>query len=57
MRDKAVESLRTVASSLSDKQMEDHFIPMIKRLATGDLIHWQRGEGGTLTHPCASCSY
>ena len=46
VRDKAVDSLRTVASSLSDRQMEDYFIPMIKRLATGDLIYQQIGWGG-----------
>ena len=35
VRDKAVESLRSVASKLAAKQIEDHFIPMIKRLASG----------------------
>ena len=35
VRDKAVESLRSVASKLAAKQIEDYFIPMIKRLASG----------------------
>ena len=35
VRDKAVESLRAVAEQLSGKQIEEYFIPMIKRLALG----------------------
>ena len=35
VRDKAVESLRSVAEQLSGKQIEEYFIPMIKRLALG----------------------
>jgi serine/threonine-protein phosphatase 2A regulatory subunit A len=36
VRDKAVESLRTVAKQLSAKQIEEYFLPLIKRLATGE---------------------
>ena len=36
MRDKAVESLRAVAEQLSGKQIEEYFLPMIKRLALGN---------------------
>ncbi len=43
VRDKAVESLRAVAEQLSGKQIEDYFLPMIKRLALGNgdmlLVH------------------
>ncbi|CAH8651863.1 unnamed protein product [Schistosoma bovis] len=36
VRDKAVETLRTLAPSFSPKDLETHFLPLIKRLATGD---------------------
>jgi len=36
VRDKAVESLRAVAEHHSQENMEDHFVPMIKRLASGE---------------------
>ena len=35
VREKAVESLRSVASQHQEAQLEEHFIPMIKRLAAG----------------------
>ena len=35
VRDKAVEALRSVAQQLKAAQMEEFFIPMIKRLAGG----------------------
>jgi len=37
VRDKAVESLRAVAEHHSQENMEDHFVPMIKRLASGEI--------------------
>ena len=36
VRDKAVESLRAVASHHSKEHIEEFFVPMIKRLATGE---------------------
>ncbi|KJH48794.1 HEAT repeat protein [Dictyocaulus viviparus] len=36
VRDKAVESLRKIADKHSTPALEDYFIPMLKRLATGD---------------------
>ena len=38
VRDKAVESLRAVASHHSKEHIEEYFVPMIKRLATGEYI-------------------
>ena len=35
MRDKAVESLRKIADKHSTAALEEHFVPMLKRLATG----------------------
>lgn len=37
VRDKAVESLRKLADKLSTPALEEYFIPMLKRLATGML--------------------
>ena len=36
VRDKAVESLRHVAEEHSASDLEAHFVPLVKRLATGD---------------------
>ncbi len=36
VRDKAVESLRAVAEEHSPADLEAHFVPLVKRLATGD---------------------
>merc|ERR1712227_717114 len=36
VRDKAVESLRAVAAEHSTGDLETHFVPLVKRLATGD---------------------
>lgn len=36
VRDKAVESLRTISSQHSVSDLETHFVPLIKRLASGD---------------------
>lgn len=36
VRDKAVESLRSVAEHHSKAHVEEYFVPMIKRLATGE---------------------
>lgn len=36
VRDKAVESLRKIADKHSTAALEEYFIPMLKRLATGD---------------------
>ena len=36
MRDKAVESLRTVAEQHTKEDLESHFVPLVKRLAGGD---------------------
>lgn len=35
VRDKAVESLRKIADKHSSADLEEHFIPMVRRLATG----------------------
>ena len=36
VRDKAVESLRKIAEEHSTGDLETHFVPLVKRLATGD---------------------
>lgn len=36
VRDKAVESLRTIAAQHSSTDLEEQFVPLINRLATGD---------------------
>lgn len=38
VRDKAVESLVSIASFLSDHQMEMYFYPVVQRLAEGDFF-------------------
>ena len=44
MRDKAVESLRNIASSHSSAHLEAHFVPLLKRLSAGE-VRRQRGQG------------
>ena len=39
VRDKAVDSLRSVAEHHSGPHMEEYFVPMIKRLAGGECLH------------------
>ncbi|KHJ97791.1 HEAT repeat protein [Oesophagostomum dentatum] len=53
VRDKAVESLRKLADKLSTPALEEYFIPMLKRLATGllpppyiALLHLQLASSG-----------
>ncbi len=36
VRDKAVDSLRSIADEHSNSDLESHFVPLVKRLATGD---------------------
>lgn len=36
VRDKAVESLRNIASQHSSADLEEHFVPLVQRLASGD---------------------
>lgn len=36
VRDKAVESLRQIAAVHSPQDLEQHFVPLVKRLAIGD---------------------
>lgn len=36
VRDKAVDSLRSVASQHSPQSIEEYFVPMIRRLASGE---------------------
>lgn len=36
VRDKAVESLRNIASQHSPADLEEHFVPLVQRLASGD---------------------
>ena len=38
VRDKAVESLRAVAEHHAKESIEEHFIPMIRRLASGKTL-------------------
>ena len=37
VRDKAVESLRIIAEQHSQADLENHFVPLVKRLANGQL--------------------
>ena len=39
MRDKAVESIRSVSESLPGSDVEKHFVPMINRLASGECYN------------------
>ena len=44
VRDKAVESIRSVSESLPGSDVEKHFVPMINRLASGnhvDLLYFK----------------
>ena len=41
VRDKAVESIRSVAESLPGQDVEKHFVPMINRLASGGGINYK----------------
>lgn len=36
VRDKAVESLRTISAQHSPADLEAHFVPLVTRLASGD---------------------
>ncbi|GCC44804.1 hypothetical protein chiPu_0029093, partial [Chiloscyllium punctatum] len=36
VRDKAVESLRTISKEHSSSDLERYFVPLVKRLASGD---------------------
>ena len=44
MRDKAVDSLRNIAAEHSQSDLENHFVPLVKRLAGGNFYFV------TLTH-------
>ena len=56
VRDKAVESLRKIADKHSVKDLEEHFIPMILRLATGDWFTSRTSACGlfSVAYPRAS---
>ena len=43
VRDKAVESLKVIAKSLSVSDLENHFVPLTKRLA-GKIFFISHGE-------------
>jgi hypothetical protein len=38
VRDKAVESLRTIAVQHSPSDLENHFVPLVKRLSGGECL-------------------
>ena len=38
VRDKAVDSLRIIAAQHSNADLENHFVPLVKRLAGGESI-------------------
>ena len=40
VRDKAQESLRTIAKEHSAADLETHFVPLVKRLAKGNVIYY-----------------
>ncbi|KAI6205334.1 Serine/threonine-protein phosphatase 2A 65 kDa regulatory subunit A alpha isoform [Aphelenchoides besseyi] len=56
VRDKAVESLRKIADKHSQAALEEHFIPMILRLATGDWFTSRTSACGlfSVAYPRAS---
>jgi len=47
VRDKAVDSLRTIAEQHSREDLETHFVPLVKRLSGGDWFT-SRTSGGFL---------
>ncbi|KAJ3028266.1 hypothetical protein HDV00_010537 [Rhizophlyctis rosea] len=56
VRDKAVESISTIAGSLSGQQVEEHYIPMVKRLSIGDWFTSRTSACGIYAPVYASSS-
>lgn len=40
VRDKAVESLRIIVAQHSPSDLENHFVPLVKRLSGGTLVSY-----------------
>ncbi|OUM56408.1 hypothetical protein PIROE2DRAFT_18997, partial [Piromyces sp. E2] len=56
VRDKAVESLNKIVEVLSDKQIEEHFCGLIRRLAAGDWFTSRTSACGLFTAVYPRCS-
>eukprot|EP00731_Ephydatia_muelleri_P009439 Em0005g25a len=56
VRDKAVESLRSVAEHHSKAHVEEYFVPMIKRLASGEWFTSRTSACGLFSVVYANCT-
>lgn len=58
VRDKAVESLRQIAALHSPQDLEQHFVPLVKRLAIGDWFTSRTSACGlfSVSYPRVSSS-
>ena len=56
VRDKAVESLRSVAEHHSQEHMEEHFVPMVKRLSTGEWFTSRTSACGLFAVAYKACT-
>jgi len=58
VRDKAVESLRLIAAQHTDADFEEHFVPLIQRLASGDWFTSRTSACGlfAVAHPRVSAA-
>ncbi len=51
VRDKAVESLNKICRELSQAQVEEHFVPLVKRLSSGDWFTSRTSATGLFVVP------
>ncbi|KAJ3057269.1 protein phosphatase 2, regulatory subunit A [Rhizophlyctis rosea] len=56
VRDKAVDSIANIAKSLGPQQVEEHYIPMVKRLSIGDWFTSRTSACGIYAPVYASAS-
>jgi serine/threonine-protein phosphatase 2A regulatory subunit A len=56
VRDMAVESLCKTAELLSEQQMEDYFVPLVKRLSSGDWFTSRTSAAGLFAAGCSKLS-
>jgi serine/threonine-protein phosphatase 2A regulatory subunit A len=56
VRDKAAESISTVSTALSPEQIDEHFIPLLRRLGKGDWFTSRTSSAGLMAaaYPIAS---
>jgi serine/threonine-protein phosphatase 2A regulatory subunit A len=56
VRDMAVESLCKTAELLSEQQMEDYYVPLVKRLSSGDWFTSRTSAAGLFAAGCSKLS-